>query len=223
MRDPAAEYDCIDCGEPAAQWSYSHSGVGWRIDPERNYVFSTDVWQYDPRCTICHLVFDGRNLLPLHDIIEVRQQWKSGEWTLEELAEEFGVTERWVLRIVNGESWATLTMRSAPVRYWRQRGGPSRRLPAQPHRAVRPAPSGGESPRRAGPPARPGLPIGRHEESVSHRLRRVVVRSGWETRRVHAPPADGSLHLHGSRTHPGVEAVRQRTNNRWRWTCVSQR
>ena len=93
--------------------------------PGGDYVFSTDIKQYDPRCAICHLVFDGRNLLPLHEIVEVRQQWESGEWTLNGLAAEFGVARNCVLRIVNGESWATLTMRSAPVAPGRQRGRPS--------------------------------------------------------------------------------------------------
>lgn len=120
MRSPASEYTCA-CGQPAEQWSYNHSGHDEHTDPVEHYVFSTDVWQYDPRCGICHLVFDGRNPLPLHEILELREHWASGDWTLDDLAAEFGIAVGTTRRLLSGSSWSTLESRSPQVAYWRHR------------------------------------------------------------------------------------------------------
>lgn len=56
----ACDLPCIDCGNPAADWSYDHR------DPEeliyvrngRPRPYSLDPERYDPRCKSCHIEFD---------------------------------------------------------------------------------------------------------------------------------------------------------------------
>ena len=57
----AAEYDCVDCGGEAHEWSYSNSGVEEVEGPSgQGYdcKYSLDVSQYEPRCVPCHRTFD---------------------------------------------------------------------------------------------------------------------------------------------------------------------
>lgn len=54
---PASDQQCVDCGGPAAQWSYTHT------DPREQYEarcgpYSTDPKHYVARCVPCHKVFD---------------------------------------------------------------------------------------------------------------------------------------------------------------------
>jgi hypothetical protein len=53
----ATTRSCIDCNEPAAQWSYTHT------DPKEQYEdrcgpYSADPQYYVPRCVPCHKRFD---------------------------------------------------------------------------------------------------------------------------------------------------------------------
>jgi hypothetical protein len=62
-RGPASSYECVDCGGPAREWSYNHSGIGqyqaWSQATDQYLPASNDIYQYDPRCTRCHKIFDG--------------------------------------------------------------------------------------------------------------------------------------------------------------------
>jgi hypothetical protein len=55
---------CVDCADPAEQWSYDHQDAGELVSP-LGHPFSTDLSHYDPRCLRCHRAFDvvngGRN------------------------------------------------------------------------------------------------------------------------------------------------------------------
>lgn len=55
-RGRAADYECTDCGRPAAHWSYNHT------DPdeltEKGWPFSPSPEHYSPRCVPCHKTFD---------------------------------------------------------------------------------------------------------------------------------------------------------------------
>lgn len=55
-RGPANGYQCIDCTEPAADWSYRGGSPLEREEDGR--IYSTDVMAYDPRCKRCHANFD---------------------------------------------------------------------------------------------------------------------------------------------------------------------
>lgn len=57
QRGPAAEHRCIDCGKPAAHWSYDHTCVGEKIS-DTGQPYSTDTSRYEPRCVQCHRYFD---------------------------------------------------------------------------------------------------------------------------------------------------------------------
>ncbi len=68
-RGRASEHACIDCGQRAEEWSCRHDipedsrQQGWSR-PNRNGVrswqtWSTDVWDYDPRCRKCHRRYDA--------------------------------------------------------------------------------------------------------------------------------------------------------------------
>lgn len=60
-RGSASEYDCVDCGRQASQWSYNHSDFDELYSAEKasfGLPFSLDVGNYDPRCIPCHKRFD---------------------------------------------------------------------------------------------------------------------------------------------------------------------
>lgn len=63
LKGSASDYPCADCGGPAQDWAYSHSGVKerWELLPEQSAPspYSTDPEQYDPRCRSCHRLFDA--------------------------------------------------------------------------------------------------------------------------------------------------------------------
>lgn len=60
-RGSARNFRCVDCGGPAAQWSYDGN------DPEELYgpsgrnisPYSTDPDRYQPRCSACHGRYDA--------------------------------------------------------------------------------------------------------------------------------------------------------------------
>ena len=60
-RGVAASYQCVDCGRPAAQWSYDGSDPDEiRARDGRGYelAYSVDLNRYHPRCIRCHNIFD---------------------------------------------------------------------------------------------------------------------------------------------------------------------
>ena len=59
-RGKAADNDCVDCGGPAAEWSYNNSGISEVTGMRRRKpaTYSLDMDQYDPRCVTCHRLFD---------------------------------------------------------------------------------------------------------------------------------------------------------------------
>jgi len=65
-RGPARAHNCIDCGGQATQWSYRggsrHELSGTALSGWTGQViqvtWSTEVADYDPRCTRCHIRFD---------------------------------------------------------------------------------------------------------------------------------------------------------------------
>lgn len=64
-RGPARDHACVDCGGPAAEWSYNHSGVAevaglaTRRGGLVRVTYSTDLDQYVSRCSRCHRHFDA--------------------------------------------------------------------------------------------------------------------------------------------------------------------
>lgn len=60
IRGRARHHQCIECGNPARQWSYDH------IDPDElesptGLQYSVDPDHYDPRCMTCHRTFDRQH------------------------------------------------------------------------------------------------------------------------------------------------------------------
>ena len=58
----AASYNCVDCGEPAGQWSYAHGCPDERTEiNQRNRLvpFCPHVEHYAPRCHSCHKLLDS--------------------------------------------------------------------------------------------------------------------------------------------------------------------
>lgn len=53
----ASRCACVDCGDPAAHWSYDHGDDRERVD-EEGYAYSLDSEHYVPRCVPCHKRFD---------------------------------------------------------------------------------------------------------------------------------------------------------------------
>jgi hypothetical protein len=52
-RGKASDYACIECGEPAAEWSLSWRRVdsaSLEYDPKTGCPYTLDVTDYDPRC-----------------------------------------------------------------------------------------------------------------------------------------------------------------------------
>jgi hypothetical protein len=58
-RGRASGHLCADCGAPAVDWSYNHSGVMERRDRASLMSYSLDVRQYDARCRPCHRAYDS--------------------------------------------------------------------------------------------------------------------------------------------------------------------
>ena len=63
-RGRAAQEACVDCDEPASEWSYDHCDPDEQQSPSGPY--STDLTHYEPRCTACHRKFDHAwNIAPM--------------------------------------------------------------------------------------------------------------------------------------------------------------
>lgn len=67
QRGKASEHSCVDCGDPAEQWSYNNSGDAERSEDGVGR-YSTELANYDPRCRRCHFRFDCETSLDhVHD------------------------------------------------------------------------------------------------------------------------------------------------------------
>lgn len=96
LRGSAVGQPCVDCGMPATNWSF-RGRTG----------YSKDVTDYDQRCDTCHAIFDGKAKLNPKLAREIRELWATGEWTIKELADEFGVCTKTVRKVLTGQSWKT--------------------------------------------------------------------------------------------------------------------
>jgi hypothetical protein len=70
----ASEYECVDCGDPARDWSFEHDTDPWNLD---NYV---------PRCRRCHALYDGESDRRNY-VVEQRELGR----TYQSIADELGV------------------------------------------------------------------------------------------------------------------------------------
>jgi hypothetical protein len=55
---PAREYDCVDCGKPARDWSFNYSADVEVETTARGAPYSFDPAAYEPRCSSCHMRYD---------------------------------------------------------------------------------------------------------------------------------------------------------------------
>lgn len=60
IRGKARNFNCIDCGDDAIEWSWVHDS-----DP-------LDVNNYEPRCRKCHVRYDG-----IHSRPEIIAKWRA--------------------------------------------------------------------------------------------------------------------------------------------------
>ncbi|NNG36932.1 hypothetical protein [Nakamurella aerolata] len=61
-RGRAAEHLCVDCSQPAQEWSYNHDDPDERISVASSSAgapYSLSPAHYSPRCIACHRRFDG--------------------------------------------------------------------------------------------------------------------------------------------------------------------
>ena len=56
-RGRAKDHRCVDCGGRAAHWSYDHADPDELVSPE-GFPYSLDGSHYEPRCNVCHALFD---------------------------------------------------------------------------------------------------------------------------------------------------------------------
>lgn len=59
-RGSAREHSCVDCGQPASDWSYNGDAEDEQIDQETGCAYSPTPAAYDARCRPCHQRFDRR-------------------------------------------------------------------------------------------------------------------------------------------------------------------
>lgn len=61
-RGKASSHACVDCGQPAREWSYDHDDPDEVRGVHRGtpVVYSLDVARYSPRCSSCHNDLDRR-------------------------------------------------------------------------------------------------------------------------------------------------------------------
>jgi hypothetical protein len=99
-RGPASGYACVDCGQPAQDWS--------TVDPS-----SEDIWaRFQPRCRSCHRKHDGaigegnpRAKLTSGKVRELRARRAEGR-TYRQLAAEFGISDVTARAAANRKTWA---------------------------------------------------------------------------------------------------------------------
>lgn len=99
-RGPASGYACVDCGNPAQDWS--------TVNPS-----SEDIpVRFQPRCRKCHRYHDGgvgegnpRAKLTSGKVRELRARRAEG-LTYRQLAAEFGISDVSACAAVNRKTWA---------------------------------------------------------------------------------------------------------------------
>ena len=102
-RGPASGYACIDCREPAEDWS--------TVNPS-----SSDIrGRFQPRCRKCHRCYDGavgtgnpRAKLTDEKVRKLRALRADG-LTYRQLAAEFGISDVSACAAVNRKTWAHVT------------------------------------------------------------------------------------------------------------------
>jgi hypothetical protein len=100
VRGPASGYACVDCGNPAQDWS--------TVNPS-----SDDIQvRFQPRCRRCHRYHDGavgegnpRAKLTSARVRELRARRADG-LTYRQLAAEFGISDVSACAAVNRQTWA---------------------------------------------------------------------------------------------------------------------
>lgn len=128
----ASGYACVDCGDPARQWSLCAEPIGEiKIGlTGSNYAarYSTEVSDYEPRCTPCHRKMDSKRGEQHHvakltnaQVLEIFRRLKTESST--QLAVEFGVSKGTVDHIKSGIAWSSVT--GMPQRVPKRRPKPS--------------------------------------------------------------------------------------------------
>ena len=56
-RGKASEQDCVECGETAAHWAYTHDDPN-ELRSRQGWPYSLDVARYVPMCRTCHKRYD---------------------------------------------------------------------------------------------------------------------------------------------------------------------
>lgn len=110
---PASARACVDCGGPAAHWSYRGGCPEEWCDPR---PYCQHVECYEPRCQPCHWAYDGiaqvgsahpGALLTEDDVIELRARRAAGE-SFESLGAAYGISPATVRAIAAGRIWKHL-------------------------------------------------------------------------------------------------------------------
>lgn len=120
-RGRAADYSCVTCGQPAAEWAYNHRDPDERTEPIRGLAYSNNPDYYDPMCRKCHAAFDGavkpkrgsgvrgeahgQSKLTEQAVREIRTAVSTGEvgWSI---AARYGISVSQVSIIAQRKAWA---------------------------------------------------------------------------------------------------------------------
>lgn len=130
---PASARECVDCGGPAAHWSYRGGCPEEQCDPR---PYCQHVECYSPRCQPCHWVYDGiaqagsahsRALLTEDAVTKLRARRAAGE-SFESLGAAYGVSPETVRAIAAGRRWKHLPTLPRNSR---------RKIPTSEHDAIR--------------------------------------------------------------------------------------
>lgn len=101
-RGKAREYQCVDCGGRASDWSYIRGCADQQVQvggTNDGDVYCEHIEHYEPRCKSCHRRYDGWMALTPEQDVTIRERYASGE-TIEALAVEYGVAAMTVHRRV---------------------------------------------------------------------------------------------------------------------------
>lgn len=102
-RGPASRYACVDCGEPAQDWS--------TVNPSSGDVRG----RFQPRCRKCHRRYDGAagagnpRAKLTDDKVRTLRALRAGGLTYRQLAAEFGISDVSACAAVNRKTWAHVT------------------------------------------------------------------------------------------------------------------
>jgi hypothetical protein len=112
-RGKASDFACVDCGRPAANWSYNGDDPNEKAELRRGKRprwYSTDPSFYVPRCVKCHNTHDGHfgqshACAKFSDmqVAALRAAYAAGE-DAASLARRFGISQTHAWNIANGRS-----------------------------------------------------------------------------------------------------------------------